>query len=388
MNENIYMDLSSGISGDMLLAALVDSGVPETIIRKELSLLTLAGYTLEFVPEKRCALNGLRAVVQIEHKHHHHRKHSDIAAMISSSGMSDEVKSLSLRVFQRLAVAEAKVHGTTPEEVEFHEVGAVDSIVDIVACSAAINYISPASVFCGTPVLGTGTIETAHGTMPLPAPATVELLKDFRVKFGPIGTETITPTGAAFLAELAQPTDETPTMRIIVTGHGFGTRKEPGPNMLRIIRCQANTAKNPEAVLIETNIDDMNPQIYPRVINLLLESGAHDAWTTPIVMKHGRPATLLSALVPEELTNKAAEIIFSETTSVGLRYKKLSRITLERRHETVQTQYGTVRIKVAHMDGKLYNCSPEYADCVRISDSMKVPLKEVFAAAVAAFRKK
>jgi len=388
MNETIYMDLACGISGDMLLAALVDSGVPEEIIRKELALIPLHDYTLEFLKEKRCALNGLRAVVQIEHKHHQHRKHSDIASMISSSRLSDEVKSLSLRVFQRLAVAEAKVHGTTPEDVEFHEVGAVDSIVDIIACSAAISFISPDSIFCGIPVLGTGTITTAHGTMPLPAPATVELLRDFPVKLAGIGAETVTPTGAAFLAELAKPLKETPAMRIMSVGHGFGSRKEPVPNMLRIIRCQANAVEMSEAVLIETNIDDMNPQVYPHVITRLLESGAHDAWITPIIMKHGRPGSVLSALVQEELADKTAEIIFSETTSVGLRYKKLSRITLERRHETVQTQYGPIRIKVAHMDGKIYNYLPEYADCVSVSNAVNMPLKEVSSAALAAFRKK
>jgi hypothetical protein len=381
-----------GISGDMLLAALLHCGVPRELIEGELALLPLRGYKLEVADERRSGLGGLKVSVLIDehhhgHEDHHHRSHRDISAMIAGSGVNAPAKALALRVFGRLADAEAKVHGSTPDDVEFHEVGAVDSIVDIVACSVAITFLAPEAVYCCAPVLGSGRTKSQHGEIPLPAPATVELLKGMPSKISAKNGETITPTGAAFLAELCEVVTETPPMTITATGHGFGTRRGPGLNLLRVIHGDRfRGTMDGDAVMIEANIDDMNPQLIPNVVSSLIELGAHDAWTTPVNMKKGRPAFVLSALVPQHLVPAATQFILSETTSIGVRFSGVGRICLERKSVKVDTAYGPVSIRVAHSGGVLYNASPEFEDCVRAAGRCGVPVKEAYAAAVEAWR--
>jgi uncharacterized protein (TIGR00299 family) protein len=388
MGEILYLDMVGGISGDMLLSALLHSGVPRELIEGELAMLPLRGYRLEIREEHRSGLAGLAATVETdEGPHHHHTKYSEIAGMIESSGIDLRAKALALRVFDRLAVAEASVHGTTPAEVEFHEVGAVDSIVDIVACSVALSFISASAVLCSIPVLGTGRIKSRHGEIPLPAPATLELLKGMNVRIGPAKGETITPTGAAFLAEVASAVRETPVMKVTAVGHGFGGRKTPAPNMLRVMRGEPfESASEGETVLVEATIDDMNPQIFPHLIDMALEAGALDAWVAPVVMKKGRPGNVLSILCQRSELSLIVRLILSETTSIGLRYRTLDRVMLARRTVKVTTSYGSIRIKVAHFGDTVFNASPEYEDCLAAAGDHGVPVKDVLAAAVQAYR--
>jgi uncharacterized protein (TIGR00299 family) protein len=389
MSEILYLDLAGGISGDMLLGALLHAGVPRDLIEGELALLPLRGYRMDAGPEKRGGLEGWRVSIEVEKDTQPHRRWTEIRELIGQSRVDERARALSLRVFSRLARAEAAVHGTPVESVEFHEVGAVDSIVDIVASAIAVSYISPRAVLCATPVLGSGTAKGAHGTIPLPAPATIELLKDLPVRVSTARGETVTPTGAAFVAELAHVVKETPAMRITAAGTGFGSRKGPGANLLRVFRGEPyDTAQEGEDIVVEATVDDMNPQMIPRVIEMLLSAGAHDAFVVPVVMKKGRPGFSLCAVVPRESLSPAAQIILSETTTIGLRYRMTNRVRLDRRIETLDTRYGPVAVKVASVGEHVFNASPEYEDCVLAAERSEVPLKEVYAAAIEAYRRK
>ena len=294
------------------------------------------------------------------------------------------MKNTALSIFEKLAEAEGKVHNKPAEEVNFHEVGAVDSIVDIVGCAVCIDYLEIEKIFVSKVNVGSGFVNCAHGLMPVPAPATAELLKGYVTYHNSIEKELTTPTGAAIIATLAEYSDNQPVdFTIEKIAYGAGTHDLKIPNVLRIYLGEYKGNKERQLMLLEANIDDMNPQIYGYLYDKLLESGALDVWTTPIYMKKNRPANMLTVLVDENHEEVCTKIIFEETTTIGLRVINVDRrIEAVRRMSRVETEYGEVRCKVSAYDGKIILITPEYEDCRRLAENKKVPFKAVWQEAV------
>ena len=399
----IYLDCISGISGNMFLGACIQAGVPTNYLIQELKKLSLPDdYQIEISDINK---NGIAAVyvdVKFEEahehhhhehdeehhhhheEHHHHRNMADIRKIIESSTLSVKVKNTALSIFEKLAEAEGKVHNRPAEEVNFHEVGAVDSIVDIVGCAICIDYMEIEKVFVSKVNVGSGFVNCAHGLMPVPAPATAELLKGYITYHNSIEKELTTPTGAAIIATLAEYSDNQPVdFTIEKIAYGAGTHELKIPNVLRIYLGEYKGNKERQLMLLEANIDDMNPQIYGYLYDKLLESGALDVWTTPIYMKKNRPANMLTVLVDENHEEVCTKIIFEETTTIGLRLINVDRrIEAVRRMSRVETEYGEVRCKVSAYDGKIISITPEYEDCRRLAENKKVPFKAVWQEAV------
>jgi uncharacterized protein (TIGR00299 family) protein len=414
MGETIlYYDCFAGISGDMHLAALVDCGVPEDHLRGELARLGLAGWSLRFTRDSRKGISGTRADVDVEgpsrahdhghahdgvhHEHDHghggapghgHRSWADIRALITGSGLSGPVKARSLGIFQRLAEAEASVHGAAVDDVRFHEVGAVDSIVDIVGAAVCLEYLKPDRVLCSTVELGSGFVRCQHGLLPVPAPATARLLTGVPVRSGTVPFEMTTPTGAAILAASVHAFTDDKRFTLRKTAYGIGHRDTEIPNVLRVFLAEAaaeapgSRAEGPapegEACLLECNIDDMNPEMYGHVSELLFSAGASDVYFTPIIMKKSRPAVMLSVLSGAAEEGALADIILRETTTFGLRRVAVGKVALERETRTVTTSLGDVRVKSALRDGRRIKAKPEYEDCRRIALELNMPLRDVY----------
>ncbi len=392
----LYLDPFSGISGDMMIGALLDLGVPlEKLIRK-LKLLPLTGYSLEV---KRCLRAGISASKfdvhldqPAEHAHNHrhgaheHRNYHEIRSMIESSELSEWVKEKSVTAFRRLAEAEGKIHGQAPEAVHFHEVGAIDSIVDIVGTMAAIEELLPLRILSGPINLGHGTLQCQHGIYPVPGPATEELLVGLPTFANAVGGELTTPTGATLLATLVEHFGLRPPMRIMSSGYGAGSRETPGSaNVLRATLGESSLDTNAESperevAVVETTIDDMNPQLFGYLQEKALEAGALDVYFTPIQMKKNRPAIKLTVVCAGESLAALSRLIFKETTTIGLRYTFAHRKTLEREFRHVMTEFGGITIKVSRLDGECVNFVPEYEDCRRLAAEKGIPLKEVMAA--------
>ncbi len=374
-----YFDCFSGISGDMTLGALVDAGVSIDTLRAELAKLNLPGYEITAEKVVRSGLAATKVNVTLDKKEQPGRHLSDIRKMIESSSLSHAIKQKSMLIFERLAQAEAKVHGTTVENVHFHEVGAVDAIVDIVGSVIGIELLGIDQI-SGSPVnLGSGTVHTWHGTLPVPSPAATELLKGIPVYSSSIPFELTTPTGAAILSTLSTAFGPLPGMRISHVAHGAGTKDFSGqPNVLRVMIGEPGAAyEEDSSVIVETNIDDMNPQVYDYIIERLLQQGAQDAYLTPIIMKKGRPAILLSALTDRSKVDGVLDTIFRESTSIGVRIREVGRKKLGREIGEVDTVYGKIRVKVSMRGGEILTVSPEYDDCRRIAEEKQVPLKQV-----------
>lgn len=309
---------------------------------------------------------------------------ADIRSLIERSTLAFEIKKLSLLIFEKLAAAEGKVHNRPPEEVHFHEVGAVDSIVDIVGCAICLDYLGVKRIFVSTINLGSGFVNCAHGLMPVPAPATAELLRAFPSKRSTIEKELTTPTGAAIVAALAEHSDDLPKdFSVEKIGYGAGTYDLEIPNVLRIYFGSFDNPKMLQLSKLETNIDDMSPQIYGYLYDRLLEAGALDVWTTPIFMKKNRPAQTLTVLVDGKHLSDCARIIFEETTTLGIRIINIDRrLEAERRMSKVETGFGEVACKVGAFGGKIVSISPEYEDCKRLAREKNVPLKSVWLEAI------
>ncbi len=398
----LYIEPFSGISGDMMLGALLDLGVEFAHLEERLHLLPLEGYRLGM---RKCSRSGIGATkldVGIEHPaagapHNHtgeashsHRTFRNIQEMIESSGLSPWVKQRSIEAFRRLAEAEGMIHGRPTEEVHFHEVGAIDSIVDIVGCMIATEEILPARILSSPVNVGGGTLECRHGIYPVPGPAAQELLKGIPTFSNAVQGELTTPTGATLLATLVQEFTARPLMKIQRTGYGAGTRETPGnANVLRatIGEAWSHDAISPDdqVAVIEATIDDMNPQIYGYFQEKALAAGALDVYLTPIQMKKNRPAVKLTVVCAIGQIDALSGLIFRETTTIGIRYTFAQRKTLKREFRRVQTQYGDVTIKIAFMEGERMNFVPEYDDCHRLAAEKGVALKEVLAAATRAF---
>lgn len=377
----IYFDCYAGISGDMTVGALLDLGVPLEHLRTELAKLGLpeGSYALSASRTERRHMPALKFDVAV-HDHHTHRHYSGIDAMIADSSLAEPVKERARKIFRRLAEAEALVHGVPVGEVHFHEVGAVDSIVDIVGTAICLEYLGVEEVFASALPLGSGFIETAHGRLPVPAPATAELLKGLPVH-GDCGPgERVTPTGAAIVAALATGFGKQPAMGLERTGCGAGGKDFPDcPNILRAFLGRAETAagNGDEVVVVETNIDDSTPELLGYVMERLFEEGALDVFFTPIQMKKNRPATMLTFLCRPELLAPLGRLVLAETSAIGLRHYPASRMTLERCIEERETPFGSVRFKLVFDNGRFLRAVPEYDDCRCIARERKVPLREV-----------
>jgi hypothetical protein len=373
-----YLDCFSGISGDMLLGALVDAGVDAGALRAEFAKLGLEGVELEFEKTLRSSISGTNLTVKVAHDHSH-RSLSKIEQIISTSGLRDVVKQRAIRIFRRLGEVEAAIHNVPVEKVHFHEVGAWDSIADIVGACIAFDLLGIEKIYCSALNLGSGTVKAAHGVMPVPAPATAALVAEVPTYSEGPEVELTTPTGAAIATTLAERFGAMPPMRISATGYGAGDKDFPGrPNLLRVLIGEMTGAMEAtEVYVIEANVDDMSPQVAGYVRERLLEAGALDATFAPVFMKKDRPGFTVAVLAKAEDRERLAELMFEETTTLGLRMYRAERRVLERRWETVETPYGAVRIKIASENGKVRNFAPEYEDCRQRALEHKVPLKDV-----------
>jgi len=383
----IYFDCFAGASGDMLLAALLDAGAALETVKRELACLPLTGYELKLNRVLKKGISALSLTVAIAEKQQPHRHYRQIAAMLEASVLSPQVKSMSLAVFRRLAEAEGKIHGKAVADVHFHEVGAIDSIVDIVGIAAAL-YSLGAEKICSSPLhSGIGFVRCAHGELPVPAPATLELLNGVPVYSRGIEAELLTPTGAAVLSTLAEFVP-LPSMTVIKSGYGAGKKELSIANLLRVIVGEAAAPAagylREETVMLEANIDDMNPEFYSYILEKLFAAGALDVTLIPIQMKKGRPGTMLSVLARQEQEEPLLDIIFTETTTLGIRRHTAEKLMLPRRLISVETAYGLVRVKIAESSDNIVNAAPEYQDCLQLAKATGAPLKKIYAAAMAA----
>ncbi len=407
----IYLDCFSGISGNMLLGAFLQAGVPREYLERELNRISIPEpYSLQV---SQVFKNGIQAVyADVElfphsheqevhhheadheetcsddmHHHHGHRSMHDIRRMLETSELSPAVKARALHIFEVLAAAEGKVHGRPKEEVTFHEVGAVDSIVDIVGAAICMEYMNIEKVFVSGVNTGSGFVHCAHGKMMVPAPATAELLKGFPTFRRGAEKELTTPTGAAVIHAMAEYREGLPDgFSVDKIAYGAGTWDLEIPNVLRMYLGAWTRTQNRQKYLLETNIDDMNPQIYGYLYDLLLSEGALDVWTTPIFMKKNRPANMLSVLTDEEHRARCEEILLTESTTIGLRIVPVeSRTEAERKTETVKTGYGEISCKVSSYRGRVVTVSAEYEECRGIALERGIPLKQVQQEAVSAW---
>jgi uncharacterized protein (TIGR00299 family) protein len=370
----------------MILGALVDLGLSLETLREALGTLPLGGYRLEARSVVRSGLRATQVAVLVEDPHPRHRGLADILGLLEKGSLGPAVEERCARVFRRLAEAEGAVHGQSPESVHFHEVGAVDSIVDIAGGVLGLLLLG-AERFVSTPLnLGGGTVTMSHGVFPVPAPATALLVKGVPV-YGSGDSELLTPTGALLLTEFVTDYGPLPPLRVEAVGHGAGARDTPGrPNVLRMTVGEAWGGGEGDSVLVlEAQVDDSTGQLLGALVDRLLEGGAVDAFLTPILMKKGRPGTLITVLCPPSARERLEELIFSETTTLGVRRQEWARSVLDRTTVPVATPFGEIRVKVGSKAGKVYGAQPEFEDCRKAASSAGRSTKEVWAAAVAAY---
>jgi uncharacterized protein (TIGR00299 family) protein len=381
-----YFDCLSGISGDMILGALLDAGVDAEQFQEALRGLHLSEYELKIGKVQKGVIQATDVQVQVSDDVAQ-RTLSDIEAVVEKSALPGEVKNDSVAIFRRLVEAEATVHGTGPAEAHLHEVGATDAIVDVVGSVLALFLLGVEKVCCSQLPLGHGFVRCAHGLLPLPAPATLELLKGAPVVQREVEGELVTPTGAAIITTLADEFGPFPPMAVQSIGYGAGKSEFPFPNLLRVlVGTSQEQLRGPTetAVLLETNLDDMNPEWYDHVMQALFDAGALDVFLQQFQGKKNRPGVLLSVLCQPGMEQQLSSIIFAETTTLGIRRLLLERFCLDREAVQVDTPYGRVRIKVAKLGKAIVNLAPEYEDCHRLALETGKPLKEVYAAAQAA----
>ena len=377
--KTAYFDCFSGISGDMTLGALVSAGVNLDVLHTELTKLGLPGYELKAEKVMRSGIAATKVHVVIDQRSQIPRHLSDILNIIEGSSLSPTVKEKSIRIFKRMADAEARVHGTTPEKIHFHEVGAVDAIVDIVGSVIGLEILGIAQIITSALNVGSGMVHTSHGHLPIPAPATAELLRGIPFYQSSTQFELTTPTGAAIVSTLSSSFGPLPPMKIDHIAYGAGDKDFPGHmNVLRLlIGDPVATYDRDTSVVVETNIDDMNPHAYYYVIEKIMKQGAQDVYLTPIIMKKGRPAILLTVLTDQLKEHSILDTIFHETTSIGVRIQEVSRRKLSREIKEVDTIFGRIRIKISKRGNEILTATPEYEDCRKIADEKQVPIKRV-----------
>jgi len=388
MNIAIF-DTYSGLSGDMMIGALISAGMPLEYLQKELKKLDIRHYSISQTLIQKKSITAVKFNVHIEHvhnnsdndsEHHSHgRSYKKIISLIDASELSQGVKDRAKKIFKIIGEAEAKIHNVMLDDVHFHEIGAIDSIVDIVGCAIGFEYFNIRKVYTTTIPLGRGFVETQHGRMPIPAPATMEILRDYPVVFLDIPFELTTPTGAGIIK--AESSGELLNKKFIVNKIGYGAGAQEirdFPNIFRLMIGEiAESYFYDETLIIETNIDDMNPEFYPYVVEKLLDAGALDAYLVPIIMKKGRPGILLSTLVDSNLIDDILEIIYRETTTLGIRILRVERRKLLRDFAEVETKFGKVKVKVVNIEmGKRF--IPEFEECKKIATERNIPISEVY----------
>jgi uncharacterized protein (TIGR00299 family) protein len=377
-----FFDPFSGASGDMILGALIDAGLSVNDLRSELGKLNLANYTLTAAPASQHGIHGTSVTVTA-HEDGVSRDWATIRDLLLASALAPPVRDRALAIFQRLAEAEAQVHGSTVDHIHFHEVGGVDAIVDIAGASIGLALLGIERIYSGPPRLGQGFVWSQHGQIPVPAPATAELLARAGAPVAganpgrePVEAELLTPTGAAILttiAEFRRP-DFVPT----AIGYGFGSKELPWPNALRVWIGESDDAPGDGDLLLETNIDDMNPQFFAPLVDELFAAGALDVWLTPITMKKGRPAIQVSVIVAPERRQAVENALIANSTTLGVRATAIDRVKASRRFETVATRWGDVRLKLRGWQGRVLNAAPEYDDCLALAQAAEVPIQEVW----------
>ena len=382
-----YFDCYSGVSGDMILGALIDLGVHEKNISKALKQIDLKGYKLQAKNVQRNGIVGTQITVvdKLKHNHSHpHRSFSDIKKLIEQSDLSLTVKTNSIKIFEKIAKVEARIHNTTIGKVHFHEIGGVDSIVDIVGSVWAIESLKLDKIYSSALNVGEGFVDCAHGRLPVPAPATLKLLKGIPTYSSGVKKELTTPTGAAIISFYAEKFQSMPPMTILKDGYGAGDKIVSSlPNLLRVILGEMEGEGLEKLVMIETNIDDMNPEIYDSVMESLFKSGAIDVYFSPILMKKNRPATKISVLSESSNRETLSKILLTETSSFGVRFHEVDRIILDREVLNLKTSFGVIKIKLGRMRGKIVQASPEFEDCKKAARKNKLPVKNVYESVLA-----
>ncbi len=389
MAELLCLDPIGGIAGNMFLGMAVDLGVPLADLEKGLAALPVKGWRFQVERAARHSISGTWLDVEIDQGlAQGHRAYKAIREMVAGAPLGASVKARALGIFEKLAAAEGQVHGVPADEVEFHEVGAVDSIVDVVGAALAVELLGSPEIFCLPVPMGSGVGRAAHGAMPIPPPATVAVLAGRTVRFVGKG-ELTTPTGAALVAALTREASVVPEMILERVGYGVGTRDFPDrPNLLRGMLGRRAHAGDGGTYVLEANLDDASPQVLAFALDALLAAGALDVWISPLTMKKGRPGHLLGVLAPGDKRAALSELMLRETPTLGVRAHPVERMALERRFQTVETAYGKVQMKIGSLSGKDLNASPEFEDCARLAREKGVPLKDVLAAAIAAFHRR
>ncbi|MEN8204012.1 MAG: nickel pincer cofactor biosynthesis protein LarC [Bacteroidota bacterium] len=383
MKRILYYDCFAGISGDMNLGALVDLGVDPAYLEKELGLLNIEGFHLDVERDMRKGISGTKVRVVVENpENEKHRCLRDIEEIIHKSTLSDRIKQKSLAIFEKVAVAEAKVHNISIEKVHFHEVGALDSIADIVGAAICQEYLGVDEIQSSPVQLGGGFVKCAHGTMPVPAPATAEIVEAMPVKTGLVDYEATTPTGAAILAATVDRFTQEVEMTIVKTGYGIGQKDGEIPNVLRVYLGEGEGTgvedlEIEQALMLECNIDDMNPEWYSHVSDLLFEAGASEVFMTPVVMKKSRPGHLLSVLCTSESASVLKDLLFTETSSIGLREYVVQKNVLRREMIQVKTRFGEVEVKRSYYKGRIVNEKPEFERCRQLATEARVSMEDI-----------
>ncbi len=380
-----YFDCFSGISGDMTVGALLDAGLKLEILEKELKKLGLSGYQLEMNKVVKKGISATQFKVKIKEEGVE-RRFKDILTILEKSKLNEEIKEQTKKIFFNIAQAESKIHQKDIDKIHFHEIGGLDSIIDITSAVIGMKALGIEEIYSSALPTGKGFVKCAHGVIPVPAPATLELLKNIPTYSGGIESEMITPTGAAIIGTLAKSFGERPLMKIERTGYGAGEKEFIIPNLLRVsigekILKDENVKDNyvsDEAMLIETNIDDMNPEFYDYIMDKLFVQGALDVFSTPIQMKKNRPAHMLSIIVYKQNLKEMLEVLFSESTTLGVRLREIKRLRLDQQNFIAETKYGKIKIKVAMFKGEIKNIAPEYEDCKKVAKQHQVPLKKVY----------
>jgi uncharacterized protein (TIGR00299 family) protein len=388
-----FFDTFSGISGDMTVGAFLDAGLPLDAVRDAVATLRLSGVEVSSERVERSGIAATKFHVRVHGEHpdrphahdHGHTPYRDVRARLAGSALDAGVRDRALAIFARLAEAEGRAHGVATEDVQLHEVGALDAIVDVVGAALGVVHFGVDVVHHGPLPLGSGFVETAHGRLPVPGPAVTELVRGRRVLPGDGATELVTPTGAAIVAALAR-VEPAPELRVDTVGYGAGDRVlADRPNVLRVVLgTPVSAPAHDDVVVLEATIDDMTPQLYEHVLERLLAEGARDAFLVPVVMKKSRPATMLRVLAAPGDRDRLAALVFAETSTIGIRFTTWSRLVLPREERTVATPWGAVRVKIARAPDGTVNVAPEYEDCRRLARERGVALKRVMQAALAA----